>query len=547
MQANGISHDPDAFWTLGSTMSLESVYGALRGATDNECHHILSQADFMDEHDSVLHYAATKDESWTLTCIVDFMLSESIAVDILSSRRRTALEVAIHEGRKRLVLKLLQAGASVSRRNDHGQQPLHFAISQIADPEICSQLMDFGADVNWPYVPPHSVAISPLYMTLERFLRTRKNLEKDILCAILQELISRGAQMKMSGSEEALMKFVGTSAEANSATSFAPPEQNWLVLALGYYLNADWNPLCWIPRDCCPARECSSFAAFIFSHTPKTGLSKMLIEGSDMVKYGLNMVHVLLTPCRLRYSSADDPTVNDLLGLLLSKVRAQGINENLEPGLLRQIMDRTPKKKQLERLQTLLESGYVSMDESREALARLCSVDSETFPVILAELLVAQFDGVLSDIYRDMAAGFLVQGGSRYQEITRDDPIHEVIYHQILDRLLIAPPNSRSGERVVQSVVHVFTKRLLHSGSEQKIAPASVIIYVATRLRLIYELPDIPIARHMLLELQFVGQQHNRHLRVGLEAHSADSPDLIEDGPYATPDSTRSPHVTTGR
>ena len=543
LQATTFSSNPDTFWTIGPTFKLESMHRSLRGATESDCREILEQIRFENGQDNVLHYTAMADDAWTLNCIIDFMQSRSLSVDVLSSRRRTSLEIAIQMGRKSNVKLLLDARASLTRRNDNGQQPLHFAISVLADPKICRLLVDRGANVNIPYTPSEHVAISPMHLALERFLESKKDHDKDILCATLQELIDHGAQINLSGTqrETPLIKFIKASTELSSTSSANRQEQIRPSSLLGYYLNADRNPLCWFPKYHCPAVECKSLAAFIFAHTPKSGLSAILIESSDLVMYGLDLVRVLLSPCTMRYSNAEDPTVNELLRDLLQKMRVQNIHGPLPPGLLRQIVDQTPKKKRLERLETLLSSGYVGENESREALTWLNDIDDSGFRLSFAELLLSQFNTALHPAYFNMTAYLFNQKSSRFQDFTDEPQLHERLREEVLPRLEITD-RRESEDCIVQCVVHVLTKFMLENKMRRDIAPAGLVIYVASRLRQRYQLPDIPVARPLLLELQYVALQQNKHLSGALGSESAGTPDsyMSDSATCLTPESARS-------
>ena len=534
LQASPLPSNVISFTTTSSIDSLESEYAALQRAAESERMRILEQMkkrkDFEKGKDNVLHWAARRDDPGTLHCVLEFMRSEKLSLDFPNSERRTALEIAIQWGRVVVVKILLSAGAAVKGRNEKGQQPLHFAILELASAEICRLLMDSGANVN-SALSTSEGSISPMHMTLELFLQSKKDVEKDAFCAILQELIDRGAQIKPDGGagETSLEKFVQASTKLDSKSLSDRPKQTRPSSLVGYFLSADRNPLCWFPKQYCPAQECKSLAAYIFAHTAMSGLSEMLIESSDMTKYGLDLVHVLLKPCTMRYSNAEDLTVNDLLRNLLQKMSDQHVPGYLESGLLRHLSDRTPKKKRLERLDTLLRSRYVSRTECTDALIRLDDEPDEKFRLSLAELLLSQFDPAPDSpwAYQCFMDYFFDLSPSQIKGFAEDENSREEFKEHILTQLGVTPP-TESAERIVQCVVHVYTKLLLEDNIPRHIDSADDIVYIASRLRELYGLPDIEVAKHLLLERPSIPPRPVKLLRGARSAPTSDYADSPE-------------------
>lgn len=266
LQTSTLPSIADAFWTVGTTFRLQSIYGDLRIAAEFQRYQILEEHTFLDGHDNVLHYVATTDDYWTLSYVVEFMQTTNKSVDVVSSKRRTALEIAIHMGRQTTVKTLLDAKASVEKFNQDGQQPLHFAIAVVADSVICRLLLEYGANANTSLQRQPS---SPMHMTLERFMRSRSDREKDKLCGILQELIDHKAQIDFNGvSSEPLIKFIKAATELDSTSPSVRQQQTRPSSLLGYYLSADRNPLCWFPKYHCPAFECKSLAGTSKQYLP---------------------------------------------------------------------------------------------------------------------------------------------------------------------------------------------------------------------------------------------------------------------------------------
>ena len=556
-QASGLSSSLRAFSSARSITQLESVYVEFRNATESRRFQILEETDLADGQDNVIHYAATRDDAWTLSSILECVASKPVIsqpplIDHVSSGRRTALEIAIQVGKAVVVETLLKAGASVQRRNDDKQQPLHFAISHLASADICRVLINFGAKPDAPFLLGN-VAIPPINMVLERFLDSKTGRERDILCATLQELVDHGARISSNGTgvESSLMKFVKASTELDSTSLSSRQKPIRPSSLLGYYLSADRNPLCWFPKQYCPALECKSLAAFVFAHTPKSGLSAILIESSDMMHYGLDLVCVLLTPCRMRYSADGDPSVNKLLETLLQRMKSEGVTGPLKSGLLDYVVQNTPEKKRLERLEILLTSRYVSADECRQALTRL-DEHEEPFQLAFAELLLSQssLPPDTSGAYQEFMNYFFNQKSSRMQDFTDDRHARERFKNDALSELRISPPTLESGDCIVDCVVHVFTKAMLQGEKARNIASAERIIYMASRLREQYQLPDIPVAKHLLLELHYFTQQQNKHLRGVLgsdTSDSADSPETVSSDGSAYSHSPRIENVRRNR
>ena len=337
-------------------------------------------------------------------------------------------------------------------------------------------------------------------MVLEWFMDSRIGREQDTLRRVLQKLADHGAQINSNGAGRAssLIKFVKASTELESTSLSTRQKPIRPSSLLGCFLSANRNPLCWFPKEYCPAHECKSFAAFIFAHTPNSGLSALLIESSDMTQYGLDLVRVLLKPCRLRYSSANDPSIDDLLRNLLKRMRNEGVLDSLERGLLNYVIQDTPRKERLEHLETLLESNYISEDECKEALSQLGQHD-EPFRLAWAERLFSQ-SGLAAQI-QDSISHFFNQGSSRMQFLTDDQNTRERFQDYVLDSLSISTPDPQSAKCIVRSVVHVFTKLVLEGKHERELASTEEIISTAACLRRQYELPDTTIANDLLLAL----------------------------------------------
>lgn len=534
---------------MASTMSLDqldSVYRTLRSAKASAQAQILDRTTFTKDTDNVLHFTTMVDDPYTMDNIIEYMLDRAISIDVCSSSHQSALEIAIEVGSHIGVETLLKAGASPLRRNDREQQPLHFAISKLAPANICRLLIEHDADVNAP-IRVDSFAITPMRMVLDRFSSPIEEHERTMLCAILQVLVDSQAEIDSNDAHSGTMltKFVKASIALDSTSLSVRQTQMRPSSLLQYFFSADQNPLCWFPKQYCPAHHCKSLAAFIFAHTPNSGLAAMLIESSDMVQYGLDLVRILLRPCRMRYSGADDPSTNDLLRTLLARLAEENVSGFLEPGLLDSMLEQAPRRRTLTCLETLLASPFVSRDERREALKHLYRLE-EPYRLPIAELLLSQLVLALDTpwTYQEFTAHFFHQRLSQIDDYADDAYARSRFHDHVLNQLRFSPPNHDSGERIIQCVVHVFTKAMLEGKMGRDASSTERIIYMASRLRQGFQLPDIPVAKHLLLELRVVTSRQNKLLKNvhGSEvSDSSDSPEThMSDSPYApTPESNR--------
>lgn len=259
-----------------------------------------------------------------------------------------------------------------------------------------------------------------------------------------------------------------------------------------------------------------------------------------MSRYGLDLVQVLLNPCSMRYSNAQDPSINELLRDLFDKMRAQNVVALLPTGLLRKVVDQTPRKKRLGFLGTLMESGYVSELDCMKALTWIGDINDSGFRLSFGELLLARIGGRMNNLYEDFATQIFDQTPTRFQTLTEDVQLHERIRDKVLGSLGFT--STQPGvDRVVECVMHSFTKLLLENGLRTHRGTAAAMIYVATRLRQHYNLPDIPISRELLFELQHLAPQQNRHLSGVLGSEKFASPDsgMGDCTNQSTPESAR--------
>jgi len=284
-----------------SWIQFESLYLDLRQAeTGKQVRDILALTRFVSGEDCLLHYAATQGERWTLEYLIDYMNVRDINLDIEDSQHRTALEFAIGAGQKGAVELLLDSGASIQRWNSSDQQPLHYAI-QVSSSDICMVLLQHGANVNAPLPQTRHTYCSSIAITMERLARTQAKQERDDLARIFEVLLTYGAVITQSSgdTEPTRLDFLQSWYEWDPL-SFHP----------SHYLRSDFHPLCWFSREYCPGRECTSLAAFVFCHTPGSGLAELLVQTTDVEKYGHDLLHAILSPCARRITTEADSVLS---------------------------------------------------------------------------------------------------------------------------------------------------------------------------------------------------------------------------------------------
>ena len=518
---------------------IEYMHFALQNAKNgSEIAHILSKATFDGGRDSILHYASSQDESWTLDCIVDFMRVKEIEVDILNTKNRTALETAIEADKKSAVKVLLTGGASLVRRNERQQQPLHFAILEGGSAEICRVLMQYGADANSPLLQTGQYALTPLYITVERFLSTQDEKARDNLCAVLEELLGFGAQLHAveDSSTETWMKFLQAWTEWDPPKGTTYGRQPSRSFRLGHYFRAGQNPLCWFPRQYCSGNECDSLASFIFAHTPNSGLSAMLIESSDMTKYGKDLLYALVAPCEHRHPRGTSPSINELLRRLLVKLDEEEVLYGDHPDLIRRVLVRAPSEEKLDIIETLVQWRVVSVSESREILVRLNDVEI-SLRMRLAELLLSQLNLAPTELYQDVLSHYFIRTVFRNRGLAVHARASDELKDQVLSRLKLSPGVVEDADYIlvedanyiILCVIQVLTKSLLVEGQTfgYPLTPEQRV-FGAAQLRQIYELPELPVASSLIWPLHSHLQQRYRPDRGTSESgpsESSESPD----------------------
>ena len=98
----------------------------------------------LDGDNAPIHLAVTSGHDQ----ILDFLLRKGALLDMPTKEDVTALMIASRKGDRRMLTKLLAAGASVDARDDNGETALMAAVTSAAPAEIVKQLLRAGANIN---------------------------------------------------------------------------------------------------------------------------------------------------------------------------------------------------------------------------------------------------------------------------------------------------------------------------------------------------------------------------------------------------------------
>jgi hypothetical protein len=514
--------------------------------TGSQVSEILKTVSFESVQDGLLHIASTKTNSWTLECVIDFMRFNGISVDILDSRHSTALEHAIRAGRRSAVERLIEGGASLHRRNQSDQQPLHFAIMENAPAEICDLLLQYGAEVNAP-LPTKRHASSPIYLTVERLSKVQYEAERDRLCMIFDILLRYGAEIALNDGNEkpTRMSMLGTWLMWDSPNTFVRWNQLQRSFRLSHFLRTDFNPMCWFPRDYCPKHECTSFASFIFGHTPESGLAKLLIRTTDLSKFGHDLLYTLLSPCAWRVSASADPSIQDLMDELVERLQHQEALYHSDPNILRHILGRAPEAEKLALIDVAIGRHLVTIGESREVLKLLAQMREE-IRLGLAERLLPQLELAPTVLWTDLMTEYFGSVGIflRNRVNRTNEGPHQILQEKTLTTLGLELQDlpEDDAESIMRCVIHYWTKELLNGKTFGYPLSAQQRVFSAAQIRHRYELPPLPVPGDLVLAMSPHLDHRTRDERVRSDPFLTDfsaSPDTM-----MSPDEVRMPYDT---
>ncbi|KAK5168237.1 uncharacterized protein LTR77_006806 [Saxophila tyrrhenica] len=470
----------------------EFLYHELRQAeTGPEISEILNRTRFVSGEDCILHYTAAKAELWALDYLMDYINIKDISIDLENSRRRTALEYAILAGQKFSVELLLANGASVDRRNSSEQQPLHCAVQSLS-PDICVILLEHGANANAPLAVKQQYR-SSLDVTFEQLSKAQMKEERDKLARIFEILLTNGADVADRGSESEVtqLEFLKRWYQQDPR-SFQP----------SHYLRNNFHPLCWISRKLCPVGACGSLASYIFSHTPGSGLARLLIQTVDVENHGDDLLHAMLSPCIQQATTNWDPTTYELFHELLERMHARGVKPRKDPFILHRIWRDAPHHERLLLIESAQRSALATAEESRMVLVELGPEDGN-FGLDMAESLMSQPEVVSAQLWNELVVHYYGKSGMfRRSFSVADEGFHHEIQLKIFTALgLDLQQAAGAEEHVVRSTMHVFTKRLLEGKIPGHNISAQQRVFGVTPLREKYDLPELPVPSSMILEM----------------------------------------------
>lgn len=512
-----------------------------RATTGTRITQLLETAFSNSTEDSLLHYAVTRADMWTLEYILDYIPSIGFDIDTEDLQHRTPLERAISGRRSESVDLLLRFGANVRRRNRDNQLPLHFAILEDSLPEVVESLIQYGAEVSAALTRKHHDNTPPVHLAIERLVVLESQAAKDNMASIVDTLLNRGADISLGdpNSGSAASEFLNT---------FARWKQPLRSFRLSYFLRADRNPMCWIPRKYCSGGQCRSMASFVFSHTPNSGLSSLLVQSADVRKHGHDLLLALLSPCSWQAKSKNDASTHDLVEDLLKRMRSE--NADLaENHIMSHILDHSPEPDKLTLIDMLYQWELTTSTEARNILKDLPKWD-EDFRLRLSEHLIHQLSqeseiswpGVLGN---GLMTRYFGNGRMFLRHQTMSEAARREVQNQVIGSLGMDPHHltDEASFCIIQSFMHLFTKSLLQGGTFGLQVSNQQRVFGAVQLRQSYKLPPLPVPDELVLSV-FPHLDHRSRGTAATRTNSEDSDlDDVHDAPNGSPSHNHTKHA----
>ena len=456
--------------------------------------------------DCVLHVAAAKGDIWTLECILDYCRLIDMNIDIEDSRRCTSLESAILAERVSAVEILLENGASVVRRNDKGQTPLHLAAMESSSVEIASLLLQNGADTEALLLPQRGRASIPVYLAFERLKASHSAQARDALCSFIETLLrSQGSAIldDRNDGQSSTMTFLESWVRWEDVDTLARSDRPSRPFRLSHFLRQDCDPLCWLPRSYCPGQECKSLASFIFAHTSGSGLPQLLVRSTDVTKFGRSLLYCLLSPCTRHITSPADFSTHELVLELLERMDREEVDFRQDPSILRQILHRSSEPEKLTLIELVRSWGLVTVEESREVFKELSNLDDD-FRLHLTEILLSLPGVAGADLWTDLMMQNFTRTGRMY---IRQGASNEQARIEFQDRTLLklhidpSEVTSANSICIIQCVMYYWTKKLLEGDTFDYEVSNQQRVFGAVQSRQKYDLPPLPISGDLILSI----------------------------------------------
>lgn len=469
-----------------------------RANNGREIERLLTCTTFSNGSDTVLHFAASTGDYWTMEYALDYVRVQHLSVDIVDSAGHTPLEAAIQANREEAVGVLLDAGASVHRRQDQKMQPLHFAIRKGALADICGLLLDHGADPNAHEAETcrSDICSTPLALAWQETYVRQMSEEAYVTAEIL---LDRGAVLPDSNVKNAdrggfLHHWLLWKQE--HACNYHS-RRSWLR----NYFRTGWSPFCWFPLQCCPSRECGTLAAFVFSHTD---LGMELLDTSDCATYATDFACAILSPC----TSASRSTYSmrcDLLRKLLERSPKDRLSRTSplvqDASLLLLVLERSPEDDVVATLEVLLEAGRVSSDERRRALIYLARSGLHSRLQVAEMLLTPCQDSVSRTFYDQVLTKYCKFWG--LQDLSAQ-PQNNALFLEyrsgILSDIGFQPNDLDEGDSdfILQCVIHVLSRLMLEGDSIKSPFSTESRLALGIDLRQRFDLPGVSVPPEVL-------------------------------------------------
>ncbi len=453
------------------------IYQSLEAATDGPSMlKALKKGDscFESGVETLLHVAVKKANIEVVRCILDYMLSQELEVDATDAEGQTALHRAVFAGDSAIVDALLTAGANVWETHGHFGPPLQIAIQHTLSLDLCRSLISDDALRISRY--------GPLSLAVKRMVALTSPLDKARMAAIIELLVSKGADFQ--GSHAAKddgphVDFLRRWLSREEYKTESPHRfQSMLEESLrrsrfriANFLHSDCNPFCWLsPRYC---EECDSFASYVFAHTDcAMGIS--LIKLCDVVQHGRRLAYLIISPCSKRPRGHYASYAPGALLETLLRLRAEaGVVPSWESDLVNLILEQSPDPEKGPLLQALNKFGVSFTRDPQRSLKALSCIDEEA-RLRLAEVLLwpgqdlgpRKLYAGLRKTYEEVISTKPSQTKHAFGFDLHTQPTREMYTgaeSEIL-RLLglsLAGTTAPHAEIILQCVVHVFTQYLL--------------------------------------------------------------------------------------
>ena len=432
------------------------------------------------------------------------MQSKSPNIDMKdATTNSTALEVAIRAGQIANVETLISAGASVNSENERGETPLHVAILFRANWMICDLLLKHHADPNFRLDAPHC-SIAPLTMAVHIDQKLGMA-EAENQVQIVKLLLDCDAKYEPDWSESRHVYSNFLTLLNRSSFGVSRPSTPFLE-CLALFLRMGSDPWSLLPDAVCPAGHCHFFAQFVLFHAREASLPDVLLQNSNIDRYGQDLVTLLLDPCPHRTKPPNGPALSSLV----QQVVDRGIVFDYTRNPISTALAKSPNKDKAALIRALLTPPSLSIHTRDNHLGRPLEALAKVLELLrwdLAELILSRdLDLAVSvnptrNFQHKVAQIFVFEPRSWYHRYA-DNGFKQVIASYLgvfqWEKQDVDTEEIRSA---VRCVIHVLTKRILDDlGSDPTASSDKERLRDAMMMRQKYDLPEISVRKDSLLE-----------------------------------------------